>query len=340
MAQNGEAMYNEERKLTYVEAATSLAQTADPKRYAVQLKEIFVLSEMFETKLGKDLCDFTPSEISQFLSEHFGGKRSHINRNLTKIKAYCTFCVNKGYSAQAVNQAGLVDSYEVDLSAGFKRRMVRDEDELWKVMEEAFDPESDETMSLFYRGYFLLLFAGLTPTEAINLKKADVYYEKGKASIITKGKEKSVTFSQRATKLLRKIRDLQQVSKRLNGVNVVALTPSDYVLTATAASKIAVADRNKLLVLYKNRIAAKFGPKKNKDGTKSITPPPSKKLSASSVFDSGVFYRVWMTEKRTGKLDFEEYVAAHIRSETAPTHLLPKNAESEYVIWKQACLLE
>lgn len=162
-------MYNEEQKLSFIRQYTNSLQTD------TMCRELFRFSAPFEESAGKDLCAMNQEELSSVLENMagFGIRSTSCWSRIIILKEYVTWCIASGVP-NATNAI-----YHVDISGinKIKEYMVSGPAHLQRVLNEAFESESEQSMGNVYRSYFWLAFSGVYEQDILSVTKEDINFD-------------------------------------------------------------------------------------------------------------------------------------------------------------------
>lgn len=153
-------MYNEERKLRFIEDARK------SKDYA---RSVFHNMGCVEEEYGKDLCELPVEILQPVVNRRLGVRSRSVEVGLSILKDYERWCEDHGY--QVCGGIGLL---KVDMADKMRRLMVASPQHLESIMDDAFDTVDSETVDCLYRCYLWMAFSGFSEDEALNVKVSEI----------------------------------------------------------------------------------------------------------------------------------------------------------------------
>lgn len=165
-----EYMYNAKPKEQYLSTISN-----ENSRKAA--KRIFNASEVLEHELGKDLSDFSDTELLYFL-ETETGTRDH-NSSLSLIRTYNDWCITAGNAIGTINAANKITSSDIDKRNMYHEKYLMNSEEFENMVSVVFadgvdyNETTDKAKELIVR----LCYLGMENEEITQLKKEMVDYE-------------------------------------------------------------------------------------------------------------------------------------------------------------------
>lgn len=272
-------MYNEQIKSQFVRDCVRSNETM--KNYAT----VFALSELFENKFQKDLCQMDVDELSETIESMCNTSRTTMWNRLCLIRSYVRWCI-------ATNVPGAKRSIENVRITGIeaaRKNMVGNPLELQTHLDAIYCKESDGNIDNIYRCFVWMSYVGMGIEDILNLEpsnidilnKAVVY--KGKSYRLCEESLPCVEQCMERVSFVSKHRlHKDREEKRIDGTLLLRGTKS--MLTVESA-------RN--MLSRHTTQAIKSG---------SVV----KRLSHREVWDSGLFYRLYKGEIEGITIDFEE----------------------------------
>jgi integrase len=197
-------------------------------------KRIFIKSADTERVLGKDLAEFSKSEIEDFLSD-LAPLTSAISRSNGRIvTSYISWCIDAGYKKVVMNPLKLVDSEWFDKFVDKSVKLYFTEKEITEIERFCENAQDAVIIRLYFEGV-----AGKDSCEIRNLNKFDVDF---KNNILHLRNEKgmlarSIEVSDRTIKLIEEALSEKTYTKRNGQMEVTenikeftTLVENDYVL--------------------------------------------------------------------------------------------------------------
>ena len=164
-------MYNEERKLQFIhETETASGNDA-------WISAVFNLIEVSERKLGRDIAEFTASEVGEALATPGVITAVTIENRIPLIVRYKKWCAEHGFeSVQALSSEIMVD-----ISDNIRGTMVAGPAHLASLLAESFPDVHKKSAKVIYRAYLWFAFSGMEKEEAVALRVSDVNIRQRKA---------------------------------------------------------------------------------------------------------------------------------------------------------------
>lgn len=161
-------MFNEQQKVKFIKDYTGSLNTANVAT------ALFNELEKYEAEWGCDICTKSAEEIEPIIGEIVGLRSSSRWMTLIILREYAKWCI-------AMRVAGACDGLLNVDAVGFskmKRQMVTSPLHLKKVLDEIFEPESDETVDNLYRCYFWLAFCGVEEDDVLKINEENIDFKK------------------------------------------------------------------------------------------------------------------------------------------------------------------
>ena len=157
-------MYNEEQKQRFI---TDAQFTEDRRLFA---ESLFASLEKYENAWGADVCTRSEEELQPVINELSGIRTSALHTRLSLLKLYVTWCRNNG--VPGVTDA--VFHVSPDHSEKIRSQMISGPLALQKFLDALFRPVSDHDISVVFRCFYWLVFAGVKERDVLSVKKGDV----------------------------------------------------------------------------------------------------------------------------------------------------------------------
>lgn len=157
-------MYNDDQKTTFIRESTRSISTA------FTMQGMFKLSEAFENKFGKDLCEFSDGEIAEFISSAAPTRIDHKRQYKSTLRLYFKWCNKNGL-------CDVIPDIDVEKCGSLEKirsQFVVNPVQMQMRLDNVFEPEEWNTIHCTYRAFLWLAFIGLSTDEAINLRASDV----------------------------------------------------------------------------------------------------------------------------------------------------------------------
>lgn len=298
------------------------------KRGDFYTSKLLHLISAAEDRFNKELYDWSPEEMSKFLTLNFYGQENPAYRAVSVIRQYNRFYKAK-HKADGVelpdskNYQGLGKGSEAEVWG----TMYASPEHLSKVMDETFSPVDAMETDLCIRGYLWLAYAELDDEDAVAVRENDLDFEH--SVIRFRGKEYQMykpaidTFRRLSTARefnVRAQKDVRRVNRAEGSWLLRGRGVSSNKEDLTVASMRATLSRVNLL--------------------------KSRSFSYNNVRYSGMFYRLYQKEKSGGTVLPEDYISFEDRR-----HLIQRNDKAaadnrayregrrmvnRYKIWKKA----
>jgi hypothetical protein len=285
-----------------------------------------------EEASGLDLCQFSESELQNFISAMPGIKTGTRLNNLSYLNTYLNWCRSAGIP-------GVADEIEMhDKQQVLERietshfKSPQELDELLSIVFPKDPPRSSRTLC---RVFFWMLYAGVPIADTVGITSRDVDLKKMYFQV---GDGKKYVFCKEA---LNDVRDAIDSSSLRN---LCALPGSEREWRPRA-------EGDTILRGFKN--AGKVN-QFSTIGTRSFSAAyrsglTQKKPTALTVAYSGTYYRMWLNEQKGWRVDFTEIARVRAsegnrkKGSTCGASNLRISAsyiESDYRMWKAAFGLE
>ncbi|HEY5588235.1 MAG TPA: hypothetical protein VIK86_04675 [Candidatus Paceibacterota bacterium] len=232
-------------------------------------KHIFSVAAQTEDMLDKDVCEFNSTECDELLKSYPNRSKGIVNANISRLKSYMTFCIEKGCVPSRTNWfATLTLNENRYLNKGYVANQYITREELTEMQDKILVNERD-------RALLELLFVGVRGQELEeirNLTKDDVLPNR----IVLPNRK--IPISERTYNILQgAIEQTEYLRSNGNfegqtGVMFFTINPSQYVIRP--------AGKNKIGVFNKSSIRESFGAIKKYVGNPFLSP--------NNIFFSGL----------------------------------------------------
>lgn len=312
-------MYNEDVKKQYIAHSILLSRSNNKEKYERGIINRFNRSECIEKEFGKDILDMKQDEFILFLEKFLRGGKEYQENTLSTIKSYCEWGIEKNISNIEFGWLSSLKISGIDVSNTYSNSMVKNEEDLIEILDNILDEVKRDTSDNVIRIIALLLFAGVQYDDIWEIKESDINLDSCE-----------ISYRGRSIYMSKKVRSL--VSHNINMDSMLVTGKSSehmreiikegYLISNT---KEYAGERIKMMKTYNAAISKKYG-----DCERAIT--------NTTIYDSGVFSRIYEKENRTGEIDCMEYLWA--RRNRATTITFPDRVKMkcryEYDLWKKA----
>lgn len=286
-----EGYYNKDKKILFLEEVDDT--------YATQT--LFEVSSLYEAQCKADLCIVPLFVIENIMNNNFGISKKENRKILRKIRLYVEWCSKKG---DECNYS--IMSYEPDLGLKYRMKTVESPKHLVRILNDYYEVPSEEyKMNEIDRAYLWMLYSGIQIKDAPYVMRSDVDLEK----LTIKHNN---TIFQIYTGAVEDFKRASERSIHLNKVREKAGKKCiDYFLAGY--------HRNTLLPGH----ASERMKEKIENAKPYMTPT---KCTPNSIYESGVFYRLYCEELLIGKLKSKDYIRIGNSREI----------KADYLEWKKA----
>lgn len=280
-------MYNEDRKLRFIESITG-DQIGVTKREMA--REVFNVFEPFEQEAALDLADLPAQEAAKILKENFaingeGGARdlksSPLVRAMNTVNKYRDWANEK-----KVDKVDVISSIK---GQRLRETMVWSPEELQLVLDSVFPAVELGTTYNLCRGYLWLVYAGMESKDALQTKVTDIHI---KDRWVVHG-EKFYPIYGQAIPVLKFLCNAEAMTV-IKGPHesIQTRAESDLLLRSVRKGHLSFSTVNS--TIYDNVTAA------HKEGRCE-----QKSLPALSIRKSGIFYRAKERERTSEMFGFD-----------------------------------
>ena len=273
-------MYNEERKLRFIEEVLELEGS---RAFA---KAVFVSTADMEFDLDMDLCAFSVDDYINAVSIGRGLRQNTFKRRLSFTRRYVQWCVDNGFPEANPDLLAPMELKINDLT----QKTVRDPQDLQDFLDSIFEPESNQRYDNVYRAYCWLAFIGFEEKDAIALSIDHVIT---KPPTIRYNDDNYPIYKQAEASILNCVH-LSEFKRNFKGVEKYVQRVSGRQLLRGMRKEAAIDGlRNEL-----SRNIAKAIKEHKTD----------RRLTYFKIRQSGIFYRLYVGETRGVEPDFAALV--------------------------------
>lgn len=315
-------MFNKEIKNKYIAYAVAVSDAQDIQTYKKNIINWFNRIGDFEKGFKKDMLDMTPEEIKILLGKFLKGGKLYQENNLCTLKTYCRWGIECGLSSINVNWLDNLKLSDIKIEQTYANTMVSSETELIEVIDTVLEDINRNSSDNIIRCICLLLFAGIKYDDIWYLKDSDIDLDKK----IIVYKSRTIEMSDALYEILKHNRDMEEmviVGRGRTAERISSIIHEGYVISN---SKEYNGNREKMKKFYNVSISKKLSESNQKD------------LTNTTIYDSGVFYRIYLNEKNTGEINCLEYLWA--RRNRYTTIEFPERVKNrccyEYIAWKNS----
>lgn len=302
-------MYNEERKLQFIENA---------KRSRDYAKSVFHNLSCVEKEFDKDLCELPVEILQPVVNRRLGVRSRSVEVGLSILKDYERWSREQGYPV-----CGGIGLLKVDMADKMRRLMVASPQHLESIMNDAFDAVDSETVDCLYRCYLWMAFAGFSEDESLGVKVPEVdfgammIHHNGKSLEIYREAVPAFKMACEATEFVYKHKNYTSRRNRFPGDLLMRGIRSDSIKLATARSFI-----------------------QGKFNAKEI------ETSYSRIYLSGIFYKAYEMERYGVSVSFDDAIMNQLANSEGKFHsnytrnkatnAIKKDLFDDYGHWKEA----
>ena len=266
-------MYDPERRERFLAAASSDAVRESYRKRFQRL-------EPFEEKAGMHIEEMTADMLSEAM-EIFNSTSAKTVKTLREfLRAYARWCAEQGFQFNASPEDVVFDVHDT-----IREVMISSPHDLQSRMNRVFEPENKRTTDCVYRAYLWMMYSGITGEQAVAAKTSDV--DITVPCVFVGGIPYKVP--------LEAIPSLYVVSQ-CDSFAMIHPNRRDFVYPRPASDQLLRTLRSTVtLSKLESRIRQKVS------ASDAV-------LHTRDVAVSGLFYRTWLYEKETGKIDFTQYL--------------------------------
>lgn len=317
-------MFNENQKKSYIDFYIKVANSRNTKSVKAYLIRLFNKLEKYEQNLNKDLSMMDQEELKYTLSEFLKGSIATQSSVKSTLGNYFNWCLQNNLTLLNENYINNIAIDTVDSFEFYKQDTVSNEEELRDVLNEVLKPVEADTIDNLYRLYCHLLFNGVSYKNIFYLKECDVSLKN--KTINDNGN--IIYMSDILYKLIKYYLDMIYFfQQKKGGVYALLIPRTGYLLENSVPLERKLQDgfREKFRKSFVTSLSIKL-----KDSFKN--------LNSTNIYNSGVFYRIYLKESKTGEIDLIEYLndkKGNLITIESPT-TVKKRATTEYLAWKKA----
>lgn len=321
-------MYNEDRKRRFIESYSQLENT----RY--QVARTLERLSVYEENMGVDFTEMTQEQAMFVLSELGGAGEGNISKSRHILVSYSKWCQENQIHVQ-----NNLRRAKPALSTNVKQEFVKSPQHMKRTLNRIFWNESDSTVDVLCKAWLWFAYMGLDDREAVRVESSFLDFKSMKLTM-------DDSFWRVYTIYPESVRDLKVASEitrfyetMKNGrVRYFDRLEGNLVLRGKALQ--GHASENTMVQRYRDMLVKRIKSlKEEADGDDDLPVP---RISYNTIYDSGVFYRVYQMEglgitpnfmkhadKNYAGMDIEEE-ALHIYRRRAALGM-----EKKYTRWKQ-----
>lgn len=308
-------MYNSDRKQRFIDGYYRTLNTRN------MIETIFNRIEVFERKLGKDLCAFSMEEIANMVSELTTAKATTASGIISYIRAYAKWCMEQGFPDATL----VLRRLKPDLTDAIRRRRVQGPLQLQRFLNACFPPEEAETADLVSRGFAWLAYIGVPGSDITGILVDDVDLS-----------DWYVYIGDNRYQIPAEARNVFQKLATLDSFNY---THSGY---GTIRRKRI--DNSYLLRTFKGTVNRRVLDnalsdcvnKANEEGKTDL------RMNYTDLFRSGLYYRMYQEECVSPPISFQRYasvISQSTRGKQLPSAsqriVMERNLKKDYADWKK-----
>lgn len=157
-------MYNSDRKTQFIN------ELGLEGGNVVWATSVFNNTDAIESRLSKDLAEFTAEEVGLAIANNGVMSSVTISNRVPLVVRYKKWCASHGFPAVVINS----DNVTVDVSGNVRDTMVYSPTQLSSILMEAFPDTNKKSSKCVYRAYLWLGFSGMTSEEAVSVRNSNV----------------------------------------------------------------------------------------------------------------------------------------------------------------------
>lgn len=302
-------MYNEERKMRFVEETRSSTDFG---------RSVFRTTEQYEKEAGKDLCELSTEELQNITNSNFGLRTRSMDSTIAFMRSYVAWCKEQGYQT-----CDGIYGVQTQLDEKIKRYMVASPKHFQTILDKAFPPVESGTVDCIYRCHLWMAFSGLEMADALEVMVDEINFDSmliehgGKSFELYREAIPAFRMACEATEFVYQHPRYTQKRSRFPGKYLMRGIRSDKLKIATVKSIINEAFKANGIELTYNKIRM-----------------------------SGVFYRAYETERMGYPVNFDDLVEEHVvkmgstynknYTRGKVVNLLKRDLFDDYACWKAA----
>lgn len=156
-------MFNESLKNKFINST----------RKGNDVSSLFVSSQPYEEKYGKDLCQFSQDELQDFVNHCLGVMESTKRSRLMLVRQYIKWCSDNGIP----NVSEVIGEITTNDTSRIKETMVSSPEHLNSVMDTVFRKVDEHTIDNVYRCFLWMAFAGIPQCDVMKITSANVDFK-------------------------------------------------------------------------------------------------------------------------------------------------------------------
>ena len=302
-------MYNEERKMQFVE------ETKSTKAFG---RFVFSTTQPYEESAMQDLCELPSDVLQEIINKNFGVRTRSVDNTISYIRSYVTWCKEKEYKT-----CDGIYAVKMQMDEKMKRYMIASPKHLQAILDKVFLPVESETIDCVYRCYLWLLFAGLEEMDAADVKTSEVDFN----SMLIEHDGKSFELYRESIPAFRTACEATQFQ----------FIHPKYTQT-----------RNRYLGdnLMRGIRAENMKPTSIRSAIQKSFKSNGIDLTYSTIRLSGMFYRAYETERMGNEVNFDDYITEQIIKRNSTYHvnytrnkaanMIKRDLLDDYACWKAA----
>lgn len=307
-------MYNEELKSRFIK------ECCEDKSATNRAHRLFEAAEGFENNWGNDICTMPEDVLGEALQEITSARLGTQLADMSILKKYARWCLDNQVPSAC---EGLLKNHEVGCDK-LRTTMVDSPEQLQSYMDKAFPSINDCRVDNLCRGLYWLAYMGFEEKEAaevrvehVDLKNASIHFG-GKLYPIYREAIPTIRYLCSANSFIYDYKKYEAVIERDSGTQLLRGMRSGSGVNTDSIGRLAA-----------RRLA-------------SISANPDEKivLRYKSLRLSGIFYKMLDDERRTGDVNFGEYLKMYFSNtdQLAPKRRGRKEVElaTDYQRWKAA----
>ena len=150
-------MFNEKQKEQFINYKTNISNT-DINSYKTNLKNFFNRLEKLEFEINKEFSQMSKDEMFNAVSKFLTGGINYQRSDLNLLCQYLNWCDQENKLNLKENILMGKSVKEFNISASYANILLKDENELANILDEALQPLDADTVDNNYRCFLHLLF--------------------------------------------------------------------------------------------------------------------------------------------------------------------------------------
>jgi len=300
-------MYNEERKVQFIESTRSSSDFG---------RSVFRTTGRYEEAAGTDFCELPLETVQEIINGNFGARTRSMDSYVAFLRSYVVWCKDNGYET-----CDAIYDVQSQMDEKIRRRMVSSPRHLQATLDKVFQPVESNTVDCIYRCYLWMAFAGITEEDALDIKVSEVDFSSmliehgGKSYELYREAIPAFRMACDATEFVYEHPRYKQTRNRCAGEYLMRGIRSEQVKLNTVKSIIQKAFKAHDVELTYGKLRL-----------------------------SGVFYRVYEAERMGDPVNFDTLIADHISKMGSTYHtnytrskvagILRRDLFDDYACWK------